>query len=77
MFIQRICRNLGYFFTANRIDKIPCGPDSLTQEQLEPPNRFAEYPWDVRNEVLIYEISRLLRLVQLDDVAIRLEQIHK
>ncbi|MDO8788888.1 MAG: putative sugar O-methyltransferase [Sulfuritalea sp.] len=77
VFIQRICRNLGYFFTANRIDKIPCGPDSLTQEQLEPPNRFAEYPWDVHNKVLIYEISRLLRLVQLDDVAIRLEQIHK
>lgn len=76
-FVQRICRNQGYFFTANRVDKIPCGPDSYVCEQIEPPNRFAEYPWNTDNEVLLYEISRLLRLVQLDDVAIRLERIHK
>lgn len=76
-FIQRICRNSGYFFTANRIEKIPCGPGSYTQEQFEPPNRFAEYPWNASNEVLIYEVSRLSRLVQLDGVAIRLERIHK
>lgn len=76
-FIQRICRHSGYFFTANRVDKIPCGPDSYAREQIEPPNRFSEYPWNANNEVLIYEISRLIRLVQLDDVAIRLERIRK
>lgn len=76
-FMQRICRNLGHIFTANRIEKIPCGPDSYTREQIEPPNRFAEYPWNASNEVLMHEVSRLSRLVQLDGVAIRLERIHK
>lgn len=76
-FVQRVCRNLGYFFSSNRIEKIPCGPDSYIREQVEPPNRFADYPWNQDNEILIYEISRLLRLVQLDNVAIRLERIRK
>jgi putative sugar O-methyltransferase len=75
--IQRVCRDGGFFFTANRVEKIPCGPDSFMIEQMNPPNRFAEYPWNLQNEKLVYEISRLHRLVQLDDVSIRLERIHK
>jgi putative sugar O-methyltransferase len=76
-FIQRVCRDHGFFFTANRVEKIPCGPDSYVREQTEPPNRFPEYPWNPSNEILIYETSRLLRLVQLDDVGLRLERIRK
>jgi len=75
--VQRVCREEAFFFVANRVEKIPCGPDSLTVEQLVPPNRFAEYPWNPKNQKLFYEISRLHRLVQLDDVSIRLERIHK
>jgi putative sugar O-methyltransferase len=75
--IQRVCRESGLFFTANRIEKIPCGPDAYTVKQLDPPNRMAEYPWNRQNETLIHEISKLSRLVQLDAVSIRLERIHK
>jgi hypothetical protein len=38
---------------------------------------MAEYPWNPRNEVLVHEISKLSRLVQLDAVAMRLERIRK
>jgi putative sugar O-methyltransferase len=75
--VQRICREAGFFFAANRIEKIPTGNDPFNVEQTDLPVRFAEYPWDKRNDVLVYESSRLSRLVQLDDVGIRLEQIHK
>lgn len=75
--VQRVVRNEGFFFTANRVEKIPCGADAFSAVQLDPPNRFAEYPWNPRNEVLAYEISRLSRLVQLDDISIRLERICK
>jgi len=75
--IQRACRDSGLFFTANRVEKIPCGPDAFSVEQMDPPNRMAEYPWNRQNEVLVHEISKLSRLVQLDAVSIRLERIRK
>lgn len=75
--VQRVCRDSGLFFSANRIEKVPCGADAFTVEQQDPPNRMAEYPWNARNEVLIYEICKLIRLVQLDGVAVRLERIRK
>jgi putative sugar O-methyltransferase len=75
--IQRVVGAGGFFFTSNRIEKIPYGVDMFTVEQHAPPNRFAEYPWDPRNEVLVHEISRFSRLVQLDAVAMRLERIRK
>ena len=75
--VQRVSREAGLFFTANRIEKIPSGQDAYTVEQLDPPNRMAEYPWNSQNEVLVYEISKLSRLVQLDPVAIRLERVQK
>jgi len=75
--IQRVCRDSGLFFTANRVEKIPSGADAYSVEQPDPPNRMAEYPWNSRNNVLVYEICRLSRLVQLDSLAIRLERINK
>jgi hypothetical protein len=75
--VQRVCRESGWFFVANRVEKIPSGPDAFSIQQTDPPNRMAEYPWDRHHEVLVYETSRLSRLVQLDDVAIRLERIRK
>ncbi|MCB1144842.1 MAG: hypothetical protein KDK54_21520 [Leptospiraceae bacterium] len=63
-----------YFFTVNRVEKIPTNGDAYTQEQPEPPNRFHEYPWRNNYETLIYEISRLHRLVQLDNQYIRLDR---
>jgi putative sugar O-methyltransferase len=75
--IQRVCRDSGLFFTANRVEKIPSGPDAFSAEQLDPPNRMAEYPWNPRNEVLVHEICKLSRLVQLDAISMRLERILK
>ncbi len=75
--VQRVCRHSGWFFTANRVEKIPSGPDAYTAEQPDPPNRMFEYPWRKSNEILVHQISRLSRLVQLDAIAIRLECIRK
>ena len=75
--IQRVGKNDSYFFTSNKVEKIPCSPDCWENESAEPPNRFSEYPWNPVNKTLIYEISRLTRLVQLDNTYIRLEQIKK
>jgi putative sugar O-methyltransferase len=75
--VQRVCRESGFFFTANRIEKIPCGPDAFAVEQVDPPNRMAEFPWNAQNKVVVHEISKLSRLVQLDGVSIRLECICK
>jgi len=75
--IQRVCRESGFFFTANRVEKFPCGPDAFAVEQFDPPNRMAEYPWKAQNKVVVHEISKLSRLVQLDGLSIRLECICK
>ncbi|MBW0434128.1 putative sugar O-methyltransferase [Leptospira yasudae] len=75
--VQRVTRKNGYFFTTNRIEKIPVENDAYTREQKEKPNRFFEFPWKKSNEILINEVSRFLRLVQLDAVGIRLERIRK
>jgi hypothetical protein len=42
--IKRVCRESGFFFISNRLEKIPYGADAFSVEQLDPPNRFAEYP---------------------------------
>jgi hypothetical protein len=76
-FVQQACREDGLFFVANRVEKIPCDENAYSVEQADPPNRFSEYPWNEGNDVLLYEISRLSRLVQLDGVFIRLERVHR
>ena len=75
--VQRVCRESGFFFTANRIEKIPCGPNAFAAEQIDPPNRMAEFPWNAQNKAVVHEISKLSRLVQLDAISIRLECICK
>jgi len=75
--IQRCCRDKAVFFTANRVDKVPRGIDCHKKRYIEPPNRFSEYPWHPANTIMIYEVCRLTRLTQLDNVYIRLERINK
>jgi putative sugar O-methyltransferase len=75
--IQRVSKNNAYFFTANRTEKIPSGEGSFEKETKVPPNRFSEFPWQSPNEILIHEICRLFRLVQLDSIFNRLEKIKK
>jgi len=75
--IQRCCSNNSYFFTSNRVEKMPCSPANYQKKTSEPPNRFSDYPWNPANDILIYEINKLMRLVQLDNTYIRLEQVKK
>ena len=75
--IERVGKNNSFFFTSNRVEKIPCGPGSYTQIKADLPNRFSEYPWNRKNEILIYEICRLMRIVNLDNHYIRMERLKK
>lgn len=74
LLIERVSKNNAYFLTQNRVEKIPTYSQNQSSEATI---RFSEYPWMLNNEVIIYEICRLSRLVQLDDVYIRLEKIIK
>jgi putative sugar O-methyltransferase len=74
--IQRTCLHGGYFLYGSRVEKIPAAFEG-TDESDAPVNRFSEYPWNPNNRILVYEICRLLRLVQLDNSYVRLEQIVK
>lgn len=74
--IQRACRDGGYFLCGSRVEKIPAAFEG-TNESDAPVNRFSEYPWNRDNRIVVYEICRLLRLVQLDNSYVRLEQIVK
>jgi putative sugar O-methyltransferase len=71
--IDRVIRKGGHFFTANRIEKIPVGDRAYVTEQDDLPNRFHLYPWNKKAKVLVDEVSRFSRLVQLDGIGIRLE----
>ena len=73
--VHRCARPDSFFFTSNRVEKIPCGPTSFDEVSVEPPNRFSEYPWRPESDVLVHEICRLTRLVQLDNAYIHLEQV--
>ncbi|XDD52815.1 putative sugar O-methyltransferase [Leptospira sp. WS4.C2] len=72
-FIERVLKKGGYFFTANRLEKIPVSDKAFTEEQPDLPNRFHLYPWKKNATVLVNEVSRFTRLVQLDGIGIRLE----
>jgi putative sugar O-methyltransferase len=73
-FIKRSLKAEGYFYAANRVEKIPAGNNPLQNETRESVVRFFEYPWDPGSKVLVYEICKFARLTQLDNVYIRLEQ---
>ena len=75
--IQRVGKNNSYFFTSNRAEKLPSGVGSYEKETTVLPNRFSDYPWNNSNEIIIFEICRLERLIQLDPIFIRLEKIKK
>lgn len=75
--IKRVSGDGAYFLTQNRVEKIPIESASLNSLSSESPSRFSEYPWMPDNEILVYEICRLHRLVQLDNMFVRLERIVK
>ena len=57
--IQRVTVESGIFFTTNRVEKIPVPNEinSYNTEQIEPPNRFFDYPWNDKNEILAGVLS--------------------
>jgi putative sugar O-methyltransferase len=75
--IQRVGKIDSYFFSTNRVEKLPSGINSHKHETSVLPNRFSEYPWKKSNEIKVYEICRLFRLIQLDPIFNRLEKIKK
>jgi len=75
--IQRTTRQNGWFLCVNRVEKIPAGANSHSVESAELPNRFGEYPWRSTNEVLVHEVHQMMRLVQMDNIMMRLEEIRK
>ncbi len=75
--IQRVTRQHGWFLCANRVEKIATSSDSHNVEYAELPNRFGEYPWRPTNEVLVYEVNQMIRLIQKDNHMVRLEEIRK
>ncbi len=74
--IQRVGRQDSLFLCDSRVEKIPSAFPEKKGRDI-PVNRFAEYPWNSNNKIVVYEICKLLRLVQLDDVYLRMEQIIK
>ncbi|MDE2113104.1 MAG: putative sugar O-methyltransferase [Alphaproteobacteria bacterium] len=72
--INRVVVPRGYFFTNNRVEKIPAA-DELERETLEQVNRFSEFPWRPGHEVLVYEISRIIRLLGRDAAFMRFERL--
>jgi putative sugar O-methyltransferase len=62
--MDRITKPKGYFFTSNRVEKIMSGE----------PIRFSEFPWRSHTRTIFFEINPLIRLVQLDQLFVRLEQ---
>lgn len=74
--IQRSSHDGSYFLCCSRVEKIPA-PFVEKKEADVPINRFSDYPWNPNNEIVIYEICKLIRLVQLDNTFIRLERILK
>ena len=74
--IQRACHEGSYFLCCSRVEKIPASFVEGKETDVSV-NRFADYPWNPNNEIIIYEICKLMRLVQLDNTFIRLERIVK
>ncbi len=73
--IQRVTAPGAYFFSLNRVEKLLI--NSAAESTTEPPSRFSHYPWDLKNDIIFYQICPLHRLVQLEDVFIRLEKVNK
>lgn len=74
--IQRVSHDKSHFLCCGSVEKIPAAFET-TKETRVPVNRFSDYPWNLSNEIVIYETCKLIRLVQINDTFIRLEQIVK
>jgi putative sugar O-methyltransferase len=75
--IYQVLKNRGFFFSVNRVEKIAASKFNSKNYNILP-NRFFNYPFVVHNsKIIVFEICRLMRLVQLDNVYIRLEKIIK
>ena len=74
--VNRVCKNNGKFLVVSRSEKIPA-VNLLKKESTVPVNRFHEYPWRVGNKVLVNEECKLLRLVDIVNSCIRLEEVRK
>lgn len=74
--IQRSSHDGAYFLCCNRVEKIPASFAGKKETDV-PVSRFSDYPWNPNNDIVIYEICKLIRLVQLDNTFIRLERIIK
>jgi putative sugar O-methyltransferase len=72
--IYEIIKKGGFFFSVNRVEKIPISSFNSKYYNILP-NRFFDYPFISSSKILIFEICRLMRLVQLDNIYIRLEKI--
>lgn len=66
---QRACKPGALWCNHNRVEKLP--------SRGRPPVRAMFFPYAKGNEVLVDEISRFMRLVQLDDCVLRIERVAK
>lgn len=67
--VQRVCRAGALWGNHNRVEKVP--------SRNRPPIRAMSFPYVPGNEILVDEVSRFMRLVQLDDCVLRIERIKK
>ena len=74
--IYQLIKKGGFFFSVNRVEKIPISSFHTKYYKILP-NRFFDYPFICSSKIIIFEICRLMRLVQLDNVYMRLEKIIK
>lgn len=65
--MQSVGKPGGLWCNINRLEKFA----SL----CDPPTRASEYPYDKRNEVLVHQVDRFLRLVHLDAHGLHIERI--
>lgn len=67
--IQKTCRDGALWCNSNRVEKVP--------NMVTKPIRAYEFPYNKKNEVIVNEINRFIRLVQSDNAIIHIEKIHK
>ena len=77
--VQRCTKNGGYFLNHNRVHKLPephSDEGGLIRKDLKA-NIFGNFPFDEKNEILIYDICRFSQLLKIDPMMVRLEKINK
>ncbi|MBI1202278.1 MAG: putative sugar O-methyltransferase [Rhodopseudomonas sp.] len=69
---DRVAASDGYFFSVNRVEKIPGGPSITRDGSDERVMRAAEFPWRPGWRQSVREICRLNRLMIRDNCELRL-----